>query len=76
MQAWGASEAAIAVKSFFMGIPILHLAGPLVRHRFRNEFSYETTWEGVWRNQAIIARVCFDETTWSRYWLPQILRPT
>jgi glycosyltransferase involved in cell wall biosynthesis len=69
---WGASEASLVVKSFFKGIRILHLAGPLARHRFQKRFPYETTWDGVWRNHAIIARVCFDDSTWFRYWLPKV----
>jgi hypothetical protein len=72
LRGWGASEASIVLKSFFMGIEILHVAGPLARHRFQKRFAYETTWDGVWRNQAIIARVCFDDTTWCRYWLPRV----
>jgi glycosyltransferase involved in cell wall biosynthesis len=72
LRGWGASEASMVVKSFFLGIPIYHIAGPLVRHRFQRTFSYPTSWEGVWRNQAIIARVCFDDATWVCYWLPKI----
>ena len=44
----------MVVKSFFMGIGILHISGPLARHRFQRDFPYTTTWEGVWRNQAVI----------------------
>lgn len=75
LQGWGASEASVVMKSFFMGIPILLYSGPLARHRFQKQFPYETTWEGVWRNQAIIARICFDERTWSRYWLRRVFEP-
>lgn len=75
LQGWGASEASMVIKSFFMGIGILHIAGPLARHRFRREFSYATTWEGIWRNHAIIARICFDDSTWFGYWLPQVFEP-
>ena len=31
-----------------------------------------TSWAGVWRNNALIARVCFDDRTWARYWLPEV----
>ena len=75
LRGWGASEASIVLKSFFLGICILHIAGPLARHQFRRKFPYETTWEGVWRNQAIIARVCFDDSTWFRHWLPTVFEP-
>lgn len=75
LQGWGASEASIVLKSFFLGIRILHIAGPLARHRFRSEFPYATTWDEVWRNHAIIARVCFDDSTWFQYWLPQVFEP-
>jgi hypothetical protein len=37
--------------------------------------AYSTTWEDIWRNQAIIARVCFDEATWFGYWLPLLFAP-
>jgi glycosyltransferase involved in cell wall biosynthesis len=72
LKGWGASEASVGVRSFFSGVPILHVGGPLSLHRFRRRFSYETTWDGIWRNHAIIARVCFDERTWKRYWLPRV----
>lgn len=75
LRGWGGSESAIAVKSFFTGIKIFHIAGPVARHRFRSQFPYTTTWDEVWRNQAIIARVCFDDATWTRYWLPRVFDP-
>ena len=72
LRGWGGSEAAISMKAFFAGVDIS--APPLVpaRHRFRRRFPYSTTWEEVWRNQALIARVCFDDRTWYDYWLPEI----
>jgi hypothetical protein len=72
LRGWGASEASIVVKSFFTGIGIWHIAGPVSRHRFQRKFPYATTWEGVWRNHAIIARICFNDATWFRYWLPKV----
>jgi len=72
LSGWGASDASVALKAFFVGLPIVHLKGPLARHRFQRQFSYPTTWEGVWKNQAILARVCFDEATWRNYWLPEV----
>jgi glycosyltransferase involved in cell wall biosynthesis len=72
LRGWGASEASMVVKSFFTGIGILHLTGPVARHRFQRRAAYGTTWEDVWRNQAIIARVCFDDATWFGYWLPEV----
>ena len=75
LQGWGATEASMVVKSFFSGIGILHIAGPLARHRFQKEFSYPTSWDGIWRNHAIIARVCFDNATWLPYWLPRVFDP-
>jgi glycosyltransferase involved in cell wall biosynthesis len=74
LRGWGASEASMVVKSFFMGIGILHISGPLARHRFQRDFPYTTTWEGVWRNQAVIARVCFDDEAWFCYWLPCVFQ--
>jgi glycosyltransferase involved in cell wall biosynthesis len=75
LRGWGASEASMVVKSFFMGISILHVSGPLARHRFQKQAAYTITWDEVWRNQAIIARVCFDDHTWYRYWLPRVFEP-
>jgi glycosyltransferase involved in cell wall biosynthesis len=72
LRGWGATEASVGVKSFFSGTRILHLGGPVARHLFRDSFHYETTWDGIWRNHAIIARICFDDATWFHYWLPQV----
>lgn len=72
LRGWGGSEAAIAVKAFFQDIDLLHLCGPLARHYFRGQIPYPASWESVWRNHALIARVCFDEKTWYEYWLPEI----
>jgi glycosyltransferase involved in cell wall biosynthesis len=72
LRGWGASEASVGVKAFFSGTPILHYGGPLALHLFRGKFHYETTWDGLWRNHAIIARICFDDATWFRHWLPQV----
>jgi len=75
LRGWGGSEAAVAVKAFFTNTRILHVGGPLALHKFRRRFHYETSWEGVWRNHAVIARVCFDDNTWFRYWLPNVFEP-
>lgn len=72
LRGWGASEAAITVKAFFLGIPVFHLCGPLARHYFRKQIPYSTPWEGVWRNHALVARVCFEERTWFDRWLPNV----
>lgn len=74
LRGWGASEAAITVKAFFLDIDILHVCGPLARHYFRPQgsFPYEVSWESVWRNHAIIARVCFDDRAWFEHWLPNV----
>jgi glycosyltransferase involved in cell wall biosynthesis len=75
LRGWGATEASVGLKSFFGGTRILHIGGPLARHLFRGRFHYETTWDGVWRNHAIIARICFDDSTWFGYWLPRVFEP-
>lgn len=75
LRGWGASDASVAVKAFFTNIRILHISKALARHRFQKKFPYTTTWDEVWRNHAIIARVCFDDSTWFQYWLPQIFEP-
>jgi glycosyltransferase involved in cell wall biosynthesis len=72
LQGWGASESSITIKSFFTATPILHVGGPLARHLFRRQFHYQTTWDGIWRNQAIIARICFADATWFGHWLPRV----
>jgi glycosyltransferase involved in cell wall biosynthesis len=72
---WGGSEAAISVKAFFLDIPILHLCGTPTRHMFNQKLEYNATWDDVWRNHALIARVCFDARTWYKYWLPKLFEP-
>lgn len=72
---WGGSEASISVKAFFCGIKILHLCGPLIRHQFKTKFHYDVGWQEVWRNHAIIARICFTDRTWNRFWLPKVFGP-
>lgn len=72
LRGWGGSEAAVSLKAFFAGIPILHLCGPLARHKFKTSFHYEVTSEGVAWNHAVIARTCFDDRSWNEYWLPDV----
>jgi glycosyltransferase involved in cell wall biosynthesis len=72
LRGWGGSEAAIALKAFFLGIDILHVCGPVARHLFRRTFGYAVRDEEVVRNHALIARVCFDDRTWFEYWLPHV----
>jgi glycosyltransferase involved in cell wall biosynthesis len=72
LKGWGGSEAAIALKAFFLGIDILHLCGPVARHRFRPKFQYTVNDEEVTRNHALIARICFDDRTWFEHWLPRV----
>lgn len=75
LRGWGATEASVGVKAFFSGTRILHVGGPLALHLFRGRFHYETTWDGVWRNHALIARICFDDATWFGHWLPRVFEP-
>lgn len=75
LRGWGASEASVVLKAFFLNLAIYHIWGPLARHQFRRRFPYETTWDGIWRNHAIIARICFDDATWQRHWLPRVFEP-
>jgi glycosyltransferase involved in cell wall biosynthesis len=72
LRGWGGSEAAVSLKAFFLGIPILHLCGPIARHLFKESFQYEVNSAGVAWNHAVIARVCFEERTWEEYWWPHI----
>jgi glycosyltransferase involved in cell wall biosynthesis len=72
LRGWGASEACVGVKAFFTGTRILQLSRVVSRHRFLRESHYPVSWHEVYRNQAIIARICFDDDTWRRYWLPLV----
>jgi glycosyltransferase involved in cell wall biosynthesis len=74
LRGWGASELAIALKAFFLDIDILHLCGPIASHRFRKKPHYELSWNEIWRNHALIVRVCFDDRTWFNYWLPEVFK--
>jgi hypothetical protein len=75
LRGWGATDYCVALKAFFADVDILLVNAGTTEHLFRKRIPYETTWPGVWRNHALIARVCFDDRTWSRYWLPQVFRP-
>ncbi len=72
LQGWGASEASVVVKAFFTGRRVLHFSGPVVRHRFQQKSEFAVSWDELYQNQAVIARVCFSEKTWKRYWLPRV----
>lgn len=72
LRGWGGSEALVSLKAFFRNVPIVSCHSALVRHRFRRRAAYEITWGEVWRNQALIARICFEESTWRRHWLPNL----
>jgi glycosyltransferase involved in cell wall biosynthesis len=72
LRGWGASEASVSLKAFFLGVPILHVCGPMTRHLFRKRFPYQVSSEDVDWNHAVITRVCFDERTWFEYWLPSV----
>jgi glycosyltransferase involved in cell wall biosynthesis len=74
LRGWGGSEAAIAVKAFFAQVDLFVGNTSATEHMFRKIIPYETTLEGVWRNHALIARVCFDDRTWTRYWLPELFQ--
>lgn len=75
LRGWGGSEACVSLKAFFTGVPILHLCGPIAYHKFKSKFHYPVTWDEIWRNHALIARICFSERTWYDYWLPKIFEP-
>jgi glycosyltransferase involved in cell wall biosynthesis len=72
LRGWGGSEAAVSLKAFFLGIPILHRCGPVARHLFKESFQYQVNSAGVAWNHAVIARVCFEERTWHEHWLPRV----
>lgn len=75
MRGWGGSEGLVSLKAFFSGTKILHLNGTIAHHRFKKKFHYDVGWKEVWRNQALIARICFSEETWHNYWLPEVFAP-
>ncbi len=62
------------MKAFFAGVEMLHLCGPVAKHQFKKSFNYRVRAAGIWRNHALIARVCFDDSTWHDYWLPEVFR--
>jgi hypothetical protein len=64
----------VTLKAFFQDVDILHLCGPMARHYFREgrQIPYSAPWESVWRNHALVARVCFDDKTWYEHWLPNV----
>jgi hypothetical protein len=64
----------IALKAFFCDVDILHLCGPVAWHLFRSRHQYKVTWEDVWWNRALVARVCFDDRTWFQHWWPNVFR--
>ena len=74
LRGWGATDYCVALKAFFTDVDIFHVNTGAVEHLFRKKIPYETNWQGVWRNHALIARVCFDDRTWKRYWLPRVFR--
>jgi glycosyltransferase involved in cell wall biosynthesis len=74
LRGWGATDLCVGVKAFFTDVTILHIHTGATQHLFRTQFPYETNWEGIWRNHALIARVCFDDATWKRHWLPEVFR--
>jgi glycosyltransferase involved in cell wall biosynthesis len=74
LRGWGATDLSVALKAFFTDVDILHVNTSPTQHLFRKRIPYDVSWESVWRNHALIARVCFDDRTWYRYWLPAIFR--
>jgi glycosyltransferase involved in cell wall biosynthesis len=74
LRGWGGSEASVSLKAFFTNTPILHLHGPMAYHKFKKKFHYDVTWDEIWRNHALIARICFSEATWYEYWLPEVFQ--
>lgn len=76
MQFWGANEPCICIKAFFADVDLLHLCGPMARHRFKGkkEDKHLRPSGDIWKNHARIARVCFEDKTWRDYWEPKIFR--
>ena len=74
LRGWGATDYCVALKAFFSDVDILLVNAGGTQHLFRKRIPYQTTWEGVWRNHALIARICFDDRTWTQYWLPKVFR--
>jgi glycosyltransferase involved in cell wall biosynthesis len=74
LRGWGATDFSVALKAFFTDVDILFINTPAAQHLFRNRIPYHVSWQSVWRNHALIARVCFDDRTWTNYWLPEVFR--
>jgi len=73
---FGANDASVWVKSFFLDIPILHTCSSMVRHMFRADPQdarpYTATSAEVHRNMGLLARVCFDAKSWEGWWWPEV----
>lgn len=70
---FGANEPMIWVKCFFLGIPVLHTCGAMVRHLFRSGTAHYTVPSSeVYRNMALLAKTCFDRKTWDAWWYPAV----
>jgi glycosyltransferase involved in cell wall biosynthesis len=80
LRGWGASEPALSVKAFFTDTPIFGLRadfypdgrwkrGPMTRHMFREggHMPFSQQFRGVCANHMAIARVCFSDYTFRRY---------
>ncbi len=74
LRGWGATDFSVALKAFFTDVDLLHVNTDPTQHLFRKRIPYDVSWASVWRNHALIARVCFDDRTWQRYWLPAVFR--
>jgi glycosyltransferase involved in cell wall biosynthesis len=74
LRGWGATDYCLALKAFFTDVDVLMANTAATRHLFRKRIPYDTSWDGVWRNHALIARICFDDRTWHEYWLPEIFQ--
>ena len=74
MQIHGASEMCLCVKAFFTDVDILHLCGPLAKHKFNSKVPFPLRGRTQIRNHALVARVCFDQSTWDNYWIERFRR--
>ena len=72
LRGWGGSEAAIALKAFFLGIDICTSAARWLGITLGPSFN---TASPIWRSRGFTpsSLACaFDDSTWFEYWLPRV----
>lgn len=71
---WGYSEEGLALKAFFLGVPIYYCGDVTVSHLFRAHGPHPFPLDGAMTtlNRARILAVAFEPETFADFWLPRI----